>query len=171
MDKKWILIIIILIVGCFLMYNIVDSSTTVGNAITVVNKSVVTLPDGFSIGESEKNSVELLDEKTGEKIYVTDLGKTNSAEEEYSEALQSLEYDPYISIINNSTSKINNINTYTITLENHTVNTTNVCLAYIYSSNHTFSIEFQNYSDNNRLNDDLNFIVSTISPDFKQSQD
>ncbi len=171
MDKKWILIIIILIVGCFLMHNIVDSSTTVGNAITVVNKTVVTLPDGFSIGESEKNSVELLDEKTGEKIYITDLGKTDSAQNEYNEALQSLAYNSDIYIINNSTSMINNTNTYLITFENHTVNTNTVCLGYIYSCNHTFSLEFQNYSDNNRLNDNLNFIVSTISPDFKQSQD
>jgi hypothetical protein len=171
MDKKWILIIIILIVGCFFLHNIVDSSTTVGNAITVVNKSVVTLPDGFSIGESEKNSVELLDEKTGEKTYITDLGKTDSAEKEYNEALQSLEYNTDTYIIDNYTSNINNTNTYLITFENHTVNTNTVYLAYIYSCNHTFRMEFQNYYDNNGFNDDLNFIVSTISPDFKQSQD
>ena len=75
MDKRWILILIILIVGGYCTYNIVDSSTTVGDAITVVNKSVITIPKDFSIADTDKNSVDLIDNKDNKKIHIEDIGK------------------------------------------------------------------------------------------------
>lgn len=165
MDKRWILILIILIVGCTCLYYIVDSSTTVGDAITVVNKSVITIPSDFSIGSDDKSSVTLINKKTNETIFIEDLGKSDSAFNCFKEDLNSLD-----NILNNSTVNINNITAYKIDMQNSTTYS-NSSLVYVYSSNHTFAIKFNGYTDQNELNQDLNFIVSALSPDFKQNQD
>ncbi len=165
MDKRWILILIILIVGCACLYYIVDSSNTVGDAITVVNKSVITLPSDFTIDSDSKSSVTLINENSDETIVIKDLGKSDSAFDCFKEDLNSLD-----NILNNSTLNINNITAYEIDFQNLTTKS-NTTLVYVYSSNHTFNIQFDGYEDQNELNQDLNFIVSTISPDFKQNQD
>lgn len=172
MDKRWILILIILIVGCSCMYLVVDSSSTVGTAITVVNKTVVKLPHDFSIGEGEKDTAELINKNSNEKIYITDLGKKDIALESFKNALDTLKDNSKIKITDNSTSKINNISTYKISVQNYTDdNAKNSTFAYIYSCNHTFLIKMEDYSNIDKLNDDLDFIVGTMTPDFKQSQD
>ena len=165
MDKRWILILIILIVGCTCLYYIVDSSTTVGDAITVVNKSVITLPSDFTIDSDTKSSATLINKNTNENIVIKDLGKSDSAFDCFKDDLNSLD-----NIINNSTLNINNITAYEIDFQNLTTKS-NTTLVYVYSSNHTFNIKFDGYENQNELNQDLNFIVSTISPDFKQNQD
>lgn len=171
MDKRWILILIILIAGCTCMYFIVDSSTTVGNAITVVNKSVVTLPNDFGIGNSEKNSVELIGKHSDEKIYVEDLGKKDVALESFQNNLSEFTHDSNYKVIKNTTENIGNITTYKIYLEDYTKeNATNTTIAYIYSYNHTFMIKIDG-SNQNQTEKDLNFVVRTIQPDYKQSQD
>ena len=70
MDKRWIGILIILIIGCCCMYFIVDSSTTVGNAMTVVNKTVVTLPNHFSIEESGRDYAKIVNKNTYNAKYL-----------------------------------------------------------------------------------------------------
>ena len=47
MDKRWIGIIIILIIGLGCMYIIVDNSNSVGNAVTVISDVTITLPPGY----------------------------------------------------------------------------------------------------------------------------
>lgn len=171
MDKRWILILIILIVGGYWTYTVVDSSTTVGDAITVVNKTVITLPNDFSILDSDKNSVDLIDEKNNEKIHIEDMGKGDTALETFNNEIYSLSESSDIHIIKNSTFNVGNTTVHKSDLQNFTNDMSNVSLICLYSSGHTFSIKFEGYSDENALNEDLNFIVTTISPDFKQSQD
>lgn len=153
------------------MYFVVDSSTTVGNAITVVNKSVVTLPNDFGIGDSEKNSVELIGKHSDEKIYIEDFGKKDVALESFKENLSAFSHNSNFNLIKNTTDNINNITVYKIYLTDYTIeNVTNTTLAYIYTCNHTFMIKIDG-SDQNQIEDDLNFLVRTIQPDYKQSQD
>ncbi|MDO5823119.1 hypothetical protein [Methanobrevibacter sp.] len=169
MDKKWILILIILIVGCFSMYFIVESSNTVGTAITVLNKTVVTIPDDLSIKASEKNHVELFNKHGTEKIHIKDMGKNDTSLNSFKNNLNNLKSKPDINIISNSTYDINNITTYRIDFENTTSG--NMTFAYLYTANHTFTINMSGYNNTQSLNSDLEFIVSTLKPDFKQSQD
>lgn len=171
MDKRWILILIILIVGGYWTYTVADTSTTVGDAITVVNKSVITIPDDFSIVDSDKNSVDLIDEKNNKKIHIEDIGKGDIAFETFNHEINSLSESPDVHLIKNSTLNVGNMSIYKSDLQNLTNDLTNVSLAYIYSSGHTFSIKFEGYSDESELNKDLKFMVTTISPDFKQAQD
>lgn len=171
MDKRWILIIILLIVGCSCMYLIVDSSTTVGDAIYVVNKTVITLPNDFGIGNDAKNSVELIGKHNDEKIYIEDLGKKDVALDSFKQNLSAFSHQSKIKLIKNTTEEINNITTYKIYLQDYTTeNITNATIAYIYSCNHTFMIKLTG-SNQAQIEEDLNFIVTTIQPDFKQSQD
>ena len=170
MDKRWILILLILIIGCICMYHIVDSSNTVGDAITVVNKTVVTLPNEFTIGEDDKSSVTLINENTNETIFIEDLGKSDTSQDAFEKDLNRF-YDSYnIHVLNNETLNINDITVHRIDIHNDTDGKSGT-LVYMYTCNHTFFIKFNGYSNENELNEDLNFIVSTISPDFKQKQD
>lgn len=171
MDKRWILLLTILIVGCACMYFIADSSTTVGNAITVVNKSVVTLPNDFGIGNSEKNSVELIGKHSDEKIYIEDFGRKDVALESFKENLSEFSHNSQYKVIKNTTENISNITTYKIYLEDYTKeNATNTTITYIYSYNHTFMIKIDG-SNQNQKEDDLNFVIRTIEHDYKQGKD
>lgn len=172
MDKRWIGILIILIAGCACMYYIVDTSTTVGNSITVVNKTVVALPNDFSIDDSTSNSAKIINENTLEKVYFKDLGKKDVALDNFNKKLNDLQNNPNIKINNNSTVNINNITVYKIDCENLTTeNATNISFCYAYTCYHTFSIQFKNYKDSSKLEKDLDYIVSNMKADFKQSQD
>ena len=141
MDKRWILILIILIAGCACMYHIVDSSNSVGDAITVVNKTVITLPSGFTIGDDDRSSVTLVNENNNETIFIEDLGKSDTS------------LDNFKNDLKNDTNGVDST------------------FVYMYSCNHTFNIKFNGYSNEDELNQDFNFIINTISPDFKQKQD
>ena len=78
MDKRWISILIIIILAICCGYLIVSSSNTVGNAIVDVNKSTVTIPHHFSVGSEEKDSI-VLNERSGTaKLFVKDLGKISN---------------------------------------------------------------------------------------------
>ena len=172
MDKRWIGILIILIVGCICMYHIVDTSTTVGNSITVVNKTVVALPNELSIDDSGSNSAKLVNKDTREKVYIEDMGKADIASDSFNKKLKEVEHDSNIQINNNSTVKIKNVTVYRVDCENFTTeNATNISICYAYTCYHTFLIQFKNYSDNIRLDKNLDYLITNMKPDFKQSQD
>ncbi len=172
MDKRWIGILIILIIGLCSMYIIVDSSTTVGTAITVVNKTVVTLPSHFSIEDSGNNYAKIVNKDTKEKVSFKDLGKKDIALDSFNNKLNGLNKDSGINVRNSSTIDMNSTKVYKIDFQNLTTeNTTNISICYVYTCYHTFSIQFKNYNNDTNLNKDLEFIISNMKPDFKQSQD
>ena len=172
MEKRWIGILIILIIGCSCMYFLVESSTTVGNAITVVNKTVVTLPGHFSIEDTGSNFAKITNKDTNEKVSFKDLGKKDIALDSFNNKLNELKKDYGINVINNSTIDLNNTKVYKIECQNLTTeNTTNISICYTYTCYHTFLVQFKNYNDNTNLNKDLEFLIGNMKPDFKQSQD
>ena len=155
MNKKWILILIFLIVGCCCLFYVIETSSTVGNAITVVNKTVVSLPDEFSIENRENRYSTLLNKNTNEKITIEDLSK-----------------NPDINHITNSTLNIDNITAYKIDYQNITKeNNSDLCNVYVFTCNHTFLIKLENYNNSTKLNENLDYVITHMTPDFKQSQD
>ncbi len=168
MDKRGILIIIILIVGLSCMYVIASSSDYIGSAITDVNKSTVTLPSGFSIKNTDRSSVELINRQTNEIINVSDLGKQDSALKNFKDEIKYLSKVSRISDLINSTSIINNLTVYTIDYNNSTAINH---ISYVYTYNHTYSIKMTGYNDTDRASKNLVSIVNSIKPDYKQSQD
>ena len=69
MDKRWIGILIIFIIGMVCMYYIVEDSPSVGNAMTVINDVSVSMPLGYNILHKTEDSVTLLS-KNNESIFV-----------------------------------------------------------------------------------------------------
>ena len=68
MDKRWVLIIIIAVIGLGSMYMIIDNSMTVGSAITTFSKTTITIPDGFSVEDTGNNVLELYNKNNNKKI-------------------------------------------------------------------------------------------------------
>lgn len=172
MNKKWILILIFLIVGCCCLFYVIETSSTVGNAITVVNKTVVSLPDEFSIENRENRYSTLLNKNTNEKITIEDLSKGESALDNFKEKLIDLSKNPDINHITNSTLNIDNITAYKIDYQNITKeNNSDLCNVYVFTCNHTFLIKLENYNNSTKLNENLDYVITHMTPDFKQSQD
>ncbi len=172
MDKRWIMIIIFLIVGCCCLFYVVETSSTVGNAITVVNKTVVTLPNDFSIESKETAYGSLVNKNTNEKIIIKDYGKENSSLMKFKNTLQDLRKNSDIDNIKNSTLNINNLTVYKIDYQNITKeNNSDLSRAYVFTCNHTFLIKLEEYTNSTKLNNDLEYVVAHMAPDFKQSQD
>lgn len=172
MDKRWIMILIFLIIGCCCLFYVVETSTTVGNAITVVNKTVVTLPNEFSIESGETGYGTLINKNTKEKITIKDLGKGNLALTKFKNALTDLTKNPDIDHVKNSTSNINNITAYKIDYQDITKeNNSDLSNVYVFTCNHTFLIKLENYNNNVKSDNDLDYVITHMTPDFKQSQD
>lgn len=175
MDRRWLIIFIILIIGLGCMFLIAITSTTVGSAIVDINKTTVALPNGFTKEASTEGSLELINENTNEDIYIEDLGTTDISKESYYRTLETLNASTDLiqdRFHGNKTNVFNNINTYTTYYTNSSDSKAfNSSMSYIYSAGHTFYIKMSGYADIDKLNGDLGYIVSTIQPDYKKSQD
>lgn len=150
------------------MFHIATTSNTVGSAITTFSKTTITLPHGFSVGETNTKHAELYNKNTPEKINITDMGKNNSASREFKHALLKIRDNPETNNINNYTKEIDNMKVYTISYD--VSNGTNY-RSFVYAKNHTYCIDMVGFADENRANEILDFIVKTIEPDYKQGRD
>ncbi|MBQ2611045.1 hypothetical protein IJF81_01480 [bacterium] len=168
MDKRVIAIIVILIIGLGCMFHIATTSNTVGSAITTFSKTSVTLPDGFSVGDTSGKTAELYNKNSAEKINITDLGKNDTVLKEFEHNLYKLSKNQTIKDISNSTKTINNLTVYTITYESDNGTEYN---SFVYTYNHTYSINMVGFKDADRVNGILDFVVKTIVPDYKQGSD
>ena len=79
MDKRWIIIIIILIVGFSSLYFIVNDSMRLGKAIDTIDNVIITLPTDFKIGEKTPTSAELMDRDADKKIKIELIKQKNKA--------------------------------------------------------------------------------------------
>lgn len=168
MDRRWILIIIILFIGLGAMCCIVDNSDTIGSAITTFGKTTITIPDGFSVGESTGDHVELYNKKNSELITIYDFGKGNNAEEILKNVT---DYELYMTdYINqtNKTIKIDDVELHESDLQSE--NGTTYTFSF-YHDKYTYIIQMEGYKDTNKINEDLKFIICTMHPDYKQAQD
>ena len=166
MDKRWIGILIILIVGLCAMYFIVDYSTTVGNACTVVGDESVTLPPGLKIEDTTALSATLCNPENNDTIIIDFLGKGNTTLKNYKSCLNSLKEDGNINVINHE----NNNGTYIINYENSSSKNPKVSIAFTSKDNRTLSMKFIKYTNETKLKQDLDFIVKTLKHDYKQNK-
>lgn len=174
MDKKWIYIIIIFIIGISALYLIVDASTVLGSGNVNLNTYTVTLPDGFNIENNENGELSIINRNSGEKIIITDFGKISLNNPE----IKKIESELIEEINKNeNTTVYDEIN---LTIANKTV----PCIYYetspgdkvnhdifITKYNHTFIIEGMNFKDNETFKENVNFIIDNLKPDPKQKQD
>lgn len=170
MDKKWIYILIILIIGAAALTFIVESSTTVGSAVIAVDTFTTTLPDHFNIEDSDRLHSTILNRATDEKIYIEALGKGNLTEKSFKEKLIDIQNDENATNINTTTDSYNNITLKNINYEKLPDNRLYKA-SFFMKYNHTFFILSKNYQDMNTLDKQAQFVIDTLQPDYKKSQD
>lgn len=169
MDKRWIYILIILIIGLTCLFFIVESSNNIGKASSKIGKCIVTIPDSMNIKTSENKNLELINRETNEKIQIQDCGKGNFTAENYTLELENLKNTDEVIDIQNTTVVVENdkMPTLCYKFENGTYNQISV----LYKHNHTFLIKSMNFKDNNTINKDVESIVESLKIDYKQKQD
>ena len=168
MDRRVVWIIIILIIGLGCMYYAADHSNTVGNAITTFSKTTITMPNGFSVGETTNDGVDLYNKNSNEKINAVDYGKGDHVQEALKNSTDKYNKNPDYYDIKNTTKNINNITVYELDMQ--TENGTAYCFIF-YKYNHTYVIGMRGFDNADKVYKDLEFIVKTLQPDYKQSQD
>lgn len=168
MDKRWIYIFIIFIIGIVCLFFIVDSSTTVGKANINLDKFTLTLPSPYNIEENNGKYLEIYNKNTKEKIAIKDLGKKNNFSKDIGEKLSSLEGNGNITLVKNITVTCDNNSMPGIYYEKlpGTINQVTFFTKY----KHSFSIECYNFHDNATMKEDTLFLMENLRPDYKQKQ-
>ena len=172
MDKRWISILIIIIIACGCGYLIVQFSDTVGNAVVDVHKTTLTIPSDFSKDYSAEYSVKLIHKGTPESIYVKDLGKEDNVESSFKNDEKKLAGYSDIEVLSNNTTKMGDIEVHTVYYTNITNSEAmNMSNSYFYSFEHTYFVKMSGFDSLDRLNEKLEKVVTALKPDYKQSQD
>ena len=161
MDKRWLGIIIILILGIGCMYLVVDSSPTVGKAVTVCKEMTITLPSGFNILKSTDKSVHLLDHQN-HTVNITIIKMGDESKSKYQSELKSLNSSDEIEI----QGKVSNKTGHMILYKNLT-NDKEYSMTYFVKDNRTVSLHMDRYTN---WENDWNFIIDTIQHNFKQNK-
>lgn len=169
MDKRWILIIIIAIIGLSSMYLIVDESMTVGSAITTFSKTTITIPEGFSVEDTSNNLLTLYNKNNNEKIEIYDFGKGNTIKEMQTNITSEILEEEGLNNVTNRTINLEDTEISQTILKNGS--NSKVVISYFYKYNHTYSIIMTGYKKLNTTTQDLDCILYTLRPDYKQSQD
>ena len=165
MDKRWIGIIIILIIGLGCMYLIVMSSTTVGNAVSVIEDVTITIPPGYINSEDGGSFCVLHNKATNETIRIKCLDDGKNSTQKYEGQLKTLKEQYDITIDNNFTNKTLSMIEY----ENaSSADNSNITLVYFDKCNHTFSMKMEHFTDSESKENAISFIIDTLKYDFKQ---
>ena len=78
MDKRYLLIIIILIMGLFTLYFITDASYTIGSASATLGEYTFSLPQGFMVEHTEKKHASIYnDDGVYIHINIVDQNRNN----------------------------------------------------------------------------------------------
>lgn len=161
MDKKWIGLIIILIVGLLAMGYIVTSSPSVGNALTVIKDVSVTLPDGFRILDTSSDEAKLSEDNGDNRIVLKCMGKDKNPVKAYKSELKKQKSKGEFEVTENG----NN----TIKLTNYTSGKVTL-IKFFDKENRTFSMKVDDFTGEAKQVDDINFIIDNIVLDFKQNK-
>ncbi len=168
MDKRWIYILIILIIGLVCLFFIVDSSSTLGKANVNIGKYTVTIPDSMNVENNDKNNLFLIDRSNNEKIAIKTYDG-NYTDEKYNQVLNLLEENSSVIDIENTRIKLNNNTLPTLCYKTEDSDNYNQ-IFFLYQYNSTFIIKCSNFHDNSTLNKDVEFIAKTMKIDYKQKQ-
>lgn len=159
MDKRWVGIIIILILGIGAMYLIVDSSPTVGKAVAVASEMTITIPDGFTLLKDTEQTIKLIN-KQNETINITIIGLGDNASKEFKATLNALEKSDDIEVQDkNATGNM-------IFYKNLTANK-ECSVTYFVKENRTIELQMTKYKN---WENDWKFVVDTIQHNFKQNK-
>lgn len=169
MDKRWILVIAILIIGFASLYIIADTSNNVGNAIASVDGVIVTLPPDFTNFQAKEKSVNIENKYTYEKLYFKSIADGDHAYEQYNNTIKDLDNDEDIEITNKTTMKVDNVTAYVIYYQNSSSGEAKEYIkGYFYDYDTTFVVTMWNFNSTERGNSNLKFVIENLYPDYKK---
>lgn len=167
MDKRWILIIIILIVGISSLYFIANDSMKIGKAINTIDNVIITLPTDFKMTEKTDSFAEISNRNNDNTIQIELIKQKNKAQQLMKDKLSELKSENVIDI-KNTTQNISGLTVYTINYQNITTDTpVNYSVNFVNKLNKTFIITAFNYTDNTSQLNDITEVIKTIRLDFK----
>ncbi len=166
MDKRYFIIILIILVCLVNLYVIVDFSDVVGSSYTNVGKYTFSLPPGFDLGGSQDKSVAIIHNPKNNldiAVYSLDKGDYN-----YSLGLDQLNNNSKINIISNGTLYVDDISVDAVYYDDLSTNSSK-SIFYFQKDNHPFRINMVNVdiNDKNKTIDDLVFIIRSIRLNYK----
>ena len=160
MDRRWMGIIIIFLVGALGIGMIVDTSDTVGQAVTVCNEMTVTIPDGFKLFLSNPTNTTLINNEN-ETIFIK-ISTDTSSKDQFNQRYLLLKSDEKIHIDKvEHNGDVHNIH-YT-----HLDKDVKVFGSYFEKDNRTIELRMNEFKDYDK---NAKFIQDTIVHDFKQNK-
>ena len=174
MDKRWLLIVLILIFGISCVYVIVENSLTVGSASQSVGHAIISIPPDFSIYSSDSNSVTLVS-SNGHKIEFAEVEGKDNAEKLHNYRIQSLNKTNDIHTLQDGVMHVGDTDVYTLYYhadKTNDQNEVNSSLSYFDKFNHTYFIRiwgFDYNKDHNTILDYIDLISRNIRQDYKQN--
>lgn len=170
MDKRWIYILAIMIIGFACLFLIVDSSTTLAKANVKISGCTVTLPSTLNVHDSGGKFLNLTNRDNGEHIFMEATEKGDNVKNTFIEKMNTLKNDPSIENLTNSTSEVDNCTVMTAeykTAGNDTLNQISVFFKF----KNTFVIKCSDYDNQTTMEDNAEFLIKTMKIDYKQKQD
>lgn len=166
MDKRYVLILIIILGCCINFFIISNSSDLIGSASVECGNYIFTMPQEFSLYRSDIDQVYIHDSKTGMNIFVfSKLGKSDT----YENKLKEIPAKNY-TILSNGTIKAGDIEVKSVYYFNND-NHQNRSTFFFEKENNQFRIlvmDFNMDKDRNTTIDYIVQIVESLKYDYKR---
>lgn len=175
MNKYWIYIIILLILGVSCLSLIVNNSDTVGSASQSVGHVIVSVPPDFSVYSSDSDSVSLVSSK-GYKIAFSELQNGRSSEKSFNNRVDELNKTAGETILKKGVLNVSNIPVYTVFYhsdKNEEHNELNSSISYFEQYNHTYFLRiwgFNYVDDYDETIQYITIILGNMREDYKQNK-
>lgn len=171
MDKRYLIIILILIFGSFNLYFIAIHSDTIGTASVNFGNYTISLPEGFDLYENRGgNSVILYNSKTDVYIAVYSVDSYN-----YTKDLNTYQNDSKTTVFSTGDIMVDDILVNSIfynLIDEKNNRTVNFSKFYFTKDNHPFSItisKLNNLDDKNSIVEMIVGIVTSLRVNYKQT--
>lgn len=167
MDKRYGLILIIIIVCCINLFIISNSSDVVGSATTECGNYMFSMPLGFTLYDSGNNHVLIHDSKTGMNINVySNLDKSDT----YNNKIKEIKGEGF-TIVSNGTINVGDIDVKSIYYTKNDSTHPNRSTFFFTKDNEKFRIlitDFDLNSDRNATIDYVSDIINSIKYNYKK---
>ena len=156
MDKRYLLIIGIIVICCVNLYVITTFSDVVGSAYFNVGNYTFTLPENFNVDNTENNHVVIINQNSKMKINIfTYLSETDT----YKNALKVVENNSECTMLSNGTIHHNNITIYSLY---YVQNERNSSVFYFNKENNNFKIVITDFNQETQHNETINIITQLV---------
>lgn len=156
MDKRYLLILAVIILCGINLSVIVTNSDIIGSASVSVGKYLFTMPDGFDIHENNGNSVVIQNKDKVTIFFDTKLASADN----YDKRLKYIDNETTNKILSKGSLTIDNIKVDSFYYQNE--NHTNLSAFYFEKDNNLFKIVVSNFNYDNDRDLTLKYITDII---------